>query len=468
MPTAPGRFRFIGTNEVTGQTTSTIGGSGNPYKIYFAAFFDHPFTGFGVWNGGVLVAGARTNSNAATAAYVTFDTTANPQVLARVGISFVSVSNAVLNLSTENPGWDFDAVRSSASNAWDTVLNRVQVTGGTSDEQTMFYTALYHSYIHPNVFSDVNGQYLGFDGAVHTQTNHVQYENMSSWDNYRCLFPLVSLLSPNEASDMAQSAVNDAAQGGGAMPQWEQANANSANMVGDGPTINIATAYAYGATNFDVQSAFNAADYSALTAGATSGGKQARPGLSDYLNLGYVSSSYGIFNGNVDSAPAVTLEYANDDFALSQLALALENTNKYQTYLARSGNWHNVFDPNSLWVQSRNADGSWESSFSLTTSMVESDTYTYTWMIPFNLSGLFAAVGGNTVVTQRLNAHFTELNAGESSPYAYMGNEPEEETPWEYDFAGAPWGTQAVTRQCVFLWSNIPQAACPATMMAEP
>ena len=128
---------IIGTNEVTGQTTSTIGGSGDHYTIYFAALFDHPFTGFGVWNESTLAAGASTNSNSSTAAYVTFDTTANPVVLARVGISFVSVSNALLNLNTENPGWDFDAVRNGASNAWNTVLSRIQVAGGTSDEQTV-------------------------------------------------------------------------------------------------------------------------------------------------------------------------------------------------------------------------------------------------------------------------------------------------------------------------------------------
>ncbi|HEY3762858.1 MAG TPA: GH92 family glycosyl hydrolase [Verrucomicrobiae bacterium] len=446
---------IVGANEVAGQTTSAIGGSGASYTIYFAALFDHAFTGFGVWNGGILAVGARTNSNSSTAAYVTFDTTANPVVLARVGVSFVSVSNALLNLNTENPGWDFNAVWSGASNAWNSVSSRIQVTGGTGDEQTVFYTALYHSYIHPNIYSDVNGQYVGFDGVVHTQGNHVQYENISSWDSYRGLTQLTSFLSPNEASDVAQSLVNDAAQGGGAMPQWEQASANSANMVGDGPTINAANAYAFGATNFDLQSAFNAADYSALTVGATSGGKQARPGLSDYLNLGYVSTSYGVFNGNVDSAPAVTLEYANNDFALSQLALALGNTNKYQAYLARSGNWRNVFNPASLWVQSRNSDGSWESSFTLTTSMVESDSYTYTWMTPFDLRGLFDAMGGNTVVTQRLDTHFTQLNAGESSIYANMGNEPEEEAPWEYDFADAPWETQNLTRQCELqLWSN--------------
>ena len=138
--------------------------------------------------------------------------------------------------------------------------------------------------------------------------------------------------------------------------------------------------------------------------------------------------------------------------------MILGNTNKYQTYLARSGNWRNVFDPTSQWTQLRNPDGSWPSSFTLTTSMVESDSYTYTWMTPYDLRGLFDAMGGNTVVTQRLEIHLTQLNAGESSIYANLGNEPEIEVPWEYDFAGAPWLTQDAVRRAAFLYGNAPGA----------
>jgi predicted alpha-1,2-mannosidase len=439
---------IIGNDQVAGQTTSTIGCGDSHYTIYFVAQFDRPFTGFGVWNKDVMVPNARINSDAATAAYVTFDTTTNAAVQVRVGISYVSISNALLNLTAENPGWDFNAVRNSASNAWNRVLSRIQVTGGTTSEQTVFYTALYHCYMHPNVFSDVNGQYLGFDGVVHTAANYIHYENFTSWDNYRSLIQLISLLTPVETGDMMHSLVNDALQGGGAMPRWEQVSYNSGGMVGDSPAIDVANAYAYGATNFDARAALTAADFAASTVGAKSGGKLVREGLMDYLAKGYVFEVPShTQDRNGAAAPAVTLEYANDDFALAQFAKALGDVSKYQIYLKRSGNWRNIFNPDSKYVQLREADGTWATSFSLTTSMVEGDSLQYTWMIPYNLRGLFYAMGGNAAVVRRLDYHFTKLNAGQSSVYAWMGNEPEEEVPWEYDFAGTPWRTQDVTRR---------------------
>jgi predicted alpha-1,2-mannosidase len=371
-------------------------------------------------------------------------------VLAKVGISYVSVSNALLNLNTDNPGWDFDAVRNAARDEWNKVLGRIEVSGGTTNEQRIFYTALYHSYMHPNVFSDVNGQYLGFDSMVHTAANYVQYENFPCWDMYRSLIQLKALLTPKETGDMMQSLVNDALQGGGAMPRWEQISYNSAGMVGDSPDIVTANAYAYGATNFDVVSALSAADYAASTAGATSSGLHPREHLDDYLKRGYIGQTA---SHTADHGPgvgvAVTLEYANDDFAISQLALALGDTNKYMRYRTRSGNWKKVFNPASGWVQARNVDGSWDPNFKLTTSLVESDSYQYTWMVPFNLRGLFDSMGGNTVAVQRLDKHFTKLNEGPTSHYAWMGNEPEEGAPWVYDFAGAPWRSQEVVRRII-------------------
>jgi len=439
---------IIGNNQITGQTTSTIGCGSGRYTIYFAAEFDRPFTGFGVWNNDVMVPNARTNSNSATAAYLTFDTTTNPVLQVRVGISYVSISNAWLNLNTENPGWDFNAVKNAASNTWNSVLSQIQVTGGTTDEQSVFYTSLYHCYMQPNVFNDVNGQYFGFDGQVHMATNYTQYENMSSWDNYRSFIQLRALLTPVEVGDMMQSLVNDALQGGGAMPRWEQASYNSGGMVGDSPTIDIANAYAFGATNFDLEAALKAADYAASTVGATSGGQLVREGLNDYLTKGYIyKAPPHTQDGEGGAGPVVTLEYANDDFALAQFAQALGDTNKYQIYQKHSGNWRNVFNANSKYIQARNLDGTWVTNFSLTTSMVEGDSLQYTWMIPYNLRDLFDAIGGDATVVRRLDHHFTKLNAGQRSQFAWMGNEPEEEVPWEYDFAGAPWRTQDVVRR---------------------
>jgi predicted alpha-1,2-mannosidase len=443
---------IVGSNQITGQTTSKIGCGSSHYTIYFAAEFDQPFTGFGVWNNDVIAPNARSNSNPATAAYLTFDTTKNPVVQVRVAISYVSVANAWLNLKAENSAWDFNAVRNSATSAWNSVLNRIQVTGGTADEQTVFYTALYHCFLDPNVFSDVNGQYLGFDGQIHTAGNYTQYENLTSWDNYRSLIQLRALLTPSETGDMMQSLVNDALQGGGAMPRWEQVSYNSGGMVGDGPTISIANAYAFGARNFDVQAAMKAADLAASTVGAKSGGQLAREGLADYLTKGFVVGAR-----NSTSGPAITLEYANDDFALAQLARALGDTKKYELYLSRSGNWRNVFNADSKYVQLRGSDGSWPTDARLTTSMVEGDAYQYTWMLSYNVHGLFDAMGGNAAAVQRLDTHLTKLNDGPTSVYAWVGNEPEEVMPWEYDFAGVPWRTQDVTRRIELeLYRNTP------------
>ncbi len=248
---------------------------------------------------------------------------------------------------------------------------------------------------------------------------------------------------------MMQSLVNDALQGGGEMPRWEQTSFNSGGMVGDSPTIDVANADAYGATDFDLAGALTAADYAASTVGVRSGGKLVRENLESYITNGYVlRAESNTQDRNGAAGPAVTLEYANDDFALAQFARALGDTNKWQIYQTRSGNWRNIFNPDSKYIQLRNPDGTWATNFSLTESMVEGDSLQYTWMVPYNLRGLFDAMGGNAVAVQRLNHHLMRLNVGQSSVYAWMGNEPEEEVPWEYDFAGAPWRTQDVVRRC--------------------
>lgn len=442
---------ILGDRRITGETTSTIGCGSEHYKIYFAAEADRPFTSFGVWNDAQKVPMARTNTSPNTAAYLTFDTTKDHIVLFKVGISYVSISNAVSNLHAEIPGWSFNYVRKRARDSWNVVLNRIRITGGTDAEKRIFYTALYHSFIHPNVFSDVSGQYLGFDGYVHTAVNYVQYENFPTWDMYRSLIQLRALLTPKETSDMMQSLVNDALQGGGAMPRWEQINFNSGGMDGDSPSIVVANAIAYGATKFDQAAAFKAAELAATNGDARSGAHLAREALNEYMAKGYISTAQSMhmarpFN-TVASGPAYTLEYSADDFALAQIARHLGYGAKYRKYLLRSRNWENVFDPEFDYIQSREPNGLWSTQSTLTTTMVEGDSLQYTWMIPFDLPKLFHSMGGGQVVVQRLDKHFTLLNTGGTSEYNWMGNEPEEVVPWEYDFAGAPWRTQDVVRR---------------------
>ncbi|HEX6508207.1 MAG TPA: glycoside hydrolase domain-containing protein, partial [Chloroflexota bacterium] len=201
---------------------------GNTYTLYFAAVFDRPFASALTWQGSVLRSGSRSAQGRHAGAVLTFDTHANRQVQVKVGLSYVSVHDAQLNLNAEDPGWRFETVRSKALERWNQLLNRIQVTGGTASNTRVFYTALYHAFLHPNIFSDVGGRYIGFDGRIH-RTSRTQYANFSGWDIYRSEVQLLAWLLPHTTGDMMQSLVANAEQGGW-LPKWPVANAETGEM----------------------------------------------------------------------------------------------------------------------------------------------------------------------------------------------------------------------------------------------
>lgn len=420
---------------ISGFATSPAGCATAHYTVNFVARFDRPFTSFGVWKGGSVQAGALQASGAKTGAYLVFDATAQPIVQAQVGISFTGLNHAQANLDAEQHGFDFAGVRQAAHDAWLAKLSRIMIQGGTNAERIAFYTALYHVYFHPNIYNDVNGDYTGFDGQVHrVAPGHAHYENIPGWDNYRSLIPLRTLLDPAEAADIAQSLVDDAIQGDGHMPRWEQANIDSFGMIGDSSDVNIATISGYGATAFDVHAALNA---------MAIGQPKVREGLDGYLSQGYVPQSVS------GASASMTLEYASDDFAASRFAAALGDTAQAQAYLHRSGNWRKLFNATTGYIQPRQANGDWVPNVALDsqTGFAEGSSAQYTWMVPFDMHGLIASLGGNGAAVQRLDTFFTKLNEGPGSTYAFMGNEPCFDVPWVYDFAGAPSHTQAVIRR---------------------
>ena len=390
----------ITSNELTGFCTDNISGGKRPFTIYFVAEFDRPFQSSKTW----LDTAIHDDTSAEgknCGAILTFDTATNPVVQARVGISYLSLENARANLAQENPAWNFAAVQQKADAQWNAVLNHIQVEGGTGDERETFYTSLYHCFMHPNLLDDVNGEYPGMDGKVHTvAASHHQYQNIPAWDQYRSLEPLVAILTPAESSDIMQSLVNYAQQDasvrpeGGGLPRWEQVNRNSGGMVGDGDDAIIASAYAFGANQFDTPGALAAMDKGASQPGTTSDGFEVRGGLADYIKLGYVP-------GRV----SVTLEYCNADFALAQFAKALGDRQKYVAYQNRAQNWKNLFDDSTGLLRPKNADGSWEQNFSPTakTGYTEGTPAQYVWMVNFNLGGLIDKLGGNEKAVARLD-----------------------------------------------------------------
>lgn len=410
----------------------------NTYRVYFWAQFSQPFTNSGVWQNGSVLPGVTTVSGPASGVFASFDTSAQNFVSVRVGVSYVSVANAELNVNQENPGGNFDAIHQQATQTWDQWLGQIQVSGGTNAQRATFYTALYHALLFPSIFSDVNGQYIGFDGKVHTVTDgRTQYANFSGWDIYRSEAQLLALLAPNQAGDMAQSLVNDYAQGG-ILPRWPLANGETYVQVGDPADAIIADIYAFGGTNFDTQAAL-----SAMVKQATQANRE-RPGVNYMDTLGYQPEGGAYECCNFYGSAAASLEYDTADFALGAFAGALGDKTDEQKFEQRAQGWRALFDPDTGYLEPRTSAGSFEvgAGPASTHGWVEGNTAQYTWMVPFNLRGLFDTMGGNASAIKRLDSFFTQLDAGPDKPYAFLGNEPTLETPWEYDYAGAPYKTQ--------------------------
>lgn len=478
------QFTKVSGTEVSGQVTSGhFCGAGNTYTVYFDMVFDRPFANQGTAAAPAVKAPsaaprasknapetpnkprlhgtppkspatttAATSRTGASNAYVTFDTTSDHVVQAKVGVSYVSAAGAVANRTAENPGWNFDATRDAAKSAWNNLLGRARISGGTTDQQTQFYTALYHSLLHPNVISDTDGRYPGFDGATHTvDSGHsAAYANYSGWDIYRTQAQLEALIAPQVASDTAQSMVDDYAQTG-RFPKWSENNGESYVMVGDPAAAIIADYYAFGARDFDTATALRD-----LIAQASQP-NDIRPGLNYLSTPGYLphNGSYGCCNfyGPV----ATTLEYDTADFALSAFAGALGDKASQQTYADRAQDWRNVLNPASGFVQPRNADGTWTAGFDPTsgTDMVEADSWIYTGMVPFDVAGLAGAKGGNRAMNDYLDTVLRSYTG--ANGYAWVGNEPSIELPWEYDYTGQPYKTQATVRRIQDqIWVNAP------------
>jgi predicted alpha-1,2-mannosidase len=484
-------FSVVGPKEVSGSVTSgNFCHSANRYTLYFDMRFDHAFATHGTFSGNTIAPGAehlvatahdaeRAESTArtgiapallyhgplppgrtpmatlsrATGAYLSFDTRSNRTVTMKVGLSYVSVAGARGNLAAEDPGWNLGGISVAAHRAWNALLGRIAIAGGTRSQQRIFYTAFYHALMYPNVYSDVDGRYLGTDHVVHTVDagHHAFYSDFSGWDIYRTQAPLEALVDPSVAADTAQSMVDDYAQDG-MLPKWMMNNGESYVMVGDPADPIIATYAAFGATGFDASSAL--AD---MVAEATTA-NDIRPG-GTYLDApGYLPNdgSYGCCDF---SAPvSTTLEYATDDFAISALAQALGRNDVRTKFLGRAQDWANLLDPASGFTQPRRSDGSWGTRFDprSASGFAEGDSWQYTSMVPFDLGGLIAAKGGRGPTAADLDTVLRDLHGAHG--YADMRNEPSFLLPWVYDFLGRSYRTQGVVRRMqTSLWADAPQ-----------
>ncbi len=437
---------------ITGSATSGgFCGKNNVYTVYFVMKFSRTFTSYGTWDGESVFAGGRSaysSYSGSSGGYVGFP--AGSQIVVRTALSYVSLDGARANLAAEGNA-NFDAVRAAASREWNGKLSRISIASADDGDIETFYTALYHSLLNPNTFNDVDGRYIGFDGDIHTvPAGHTQYANFSDWDTYRGLAALHGLLFPQQASDMAQSLVNDAEQSG-SFPRWALANTATAEMSGDSVVPLIVNFYAFGARDFDVHAALRFMVNAATKGGAGRNGYVERPGIATYLQRGYLpETAYSCIGGAIPGA-SITLEWSVDDFAISQFAAALGDSATAAEFQNRAQYWQNLFNPTTHYISPRNAMGLFPDGPGVVDPAAgcfsqlgfdEGNAEQYVWYVPQNIAGLVTALGGRAAVADRLDRFTSQLNVGPEEPYLWAGNEPGFDVPWLYNYLGQPWKTQ--------------------------
>jgi predicted alpha-1,2-mannosidase len=457
------------------------------YTLHFTARFDRPFAATGTWqddrlnpgstsaSGGTggFAAGGRPVAGKGAGGYVRF-APGTDRVGVKIGISYVSRAGAEANLAAENPpGRSFDAVRDAARRAWRDRLGAVRVGGGTDAERTTFYTALYHCLLHPNVISDTDRRYRGPDGAVHTvgRRHRAQYGTFSGWDVYRDQLQLLTLLDPRTGSDIAQSLYELARRNGGIWDRWLHGASGTHVMNGDPSPTALAGIRAFGGTDFDLDGALASLVKAATVptpqdlspAGKPVLSVGQRPSLDKYLKLHYMPSVSHAWGG-----AAETLEMSTADFSLAQLAAAAGEQDTAAAFTGRAQWWQNNFNaaatPAGGYIANRKADGSWVTGFTPGTGngFVEGTAAQYTWMVPHNPAGLFAAMGGRAKAVERLDAFFHDADGawaftGAGGEKSELDNEPSINVPYLYAYAGAPYKTQETVRAAMRgLWSAQP------------
>jgi len=455
------------------------------HTVYFTATFDRPFAAFGSWRGSTTTPGNRdaagTGSNGA---WVTFDATADRDVVVKVGLSYTGSEGARKNLAAETTNFDFDATKQKAHDDWVAQLGSIAIGGGSVERRTAFYTALYHSLLHPNLAGDVDGKYVGFDGAVHTASGYTPYQNFSLWDTYRPQNQLLEMLRPDVARDVALSLVA-AGRDGGWLPRWALANSETNIMTGDPVTPFLVEAWSKGLLAGHEQEAYALLRKNATSLPPADSPYNGRSGVQYYNDRGYVPSGLALGtdcahkggdNDCVHPASA-TLEYSAADAALALMAKGLGKTAD-ATMFAGRGQWYrNLWDSSISQFRPRTAEGTWLAPYDPVEAghqFHEGGAYQYQWLVPQDPAGLVGLMGGKAATTKRLDDFFvydklladpagTARRDWITQPYDYYGkptynpnNEPDLLAPYVYLWSGAPAKTATVVRAAMTLFTTGP------------
>lgn len=373
-------------------------------------------------------------------AYFTFDCEKGETIEIQMGVSFVSIENARLNLNTEQSKWDFEAIRTEARNKWNNDLSRILVEGGTNDQKVVFYTGLYHMLIHPNILQDVNGDYPVMESGEIKNTKENRYTVYSLWDTYRNLHQMMTLVFPDRQLQMVRTMI-DMYKEWGWMPKWELYGRESLTMEGDPAIPVIVDTWMKGLRDFDLDAAYQAFYKSATTPGYRN---VLRPDNDDYMTLGYVP-----LTEKFDNSVSHALEYYIADWNLSQLAKALGKDADARLFYQRSLGYKHYYSKEYGTFRPILPDGTFltpfdplqGANFEPNPGFHEGNAWNYTFAVPHDIPGLIKLMGGEKKFVNKLQSVF-------DNGYFDVTNEPDMNYPHYFSkIKGEEWRTQKLVRE---------------------
>ncbi len=412
--------------------------------VYFVAEFSKPFLSYEIAVDNKTQPGITSDENKKNIkAIFHFNTTKGEKIYVKVGISAVNEKGAGLNLNSEIPDWDFEKVRSDAKAAWNNELSKIEVEGGTEQQKTVFYTALYHTMVNPNTFMDVDGYYRGRDLKVHRDNSFTNYTVFSLWDTYRAFHPLMAIIDQKRTLDYIKTFLTQYDQGG-LLPVWELYANETFCMIGYHSVPVIVDAYLKGINGFDTEKALEAMRKSATREG----------------NIGLKALDQNGFISTEDESESVskTLEYAYDDWCIAQFAKSIGKNDEYNYFIKRGQNYKSMFDASTGFMRAR-TNGGWFNPFDpfeVNFNYTEANSWQYSFTAVQDMDGFIQLQGGKQNLAKKLDQLFSVSSktsgrdqsdiTGLIGQYAH-GNEPSHHIAYLYPFVGQPWKTQKLVHQ---------------------
>lgn len=412
---------------------------------------------------------------------LTFKVPEGEKVGVKMGISFVDAAQARKNLETDIPDWNFESLKIRGKEKWNEALGKIEVKGGTVDQKTVFYTALYRTYERMVNISEQGRYYSGFDDSVHNDNDTMFFADDWMWDTYRAAHPLHAMLDPGMEGLKIQSFVRMYEQSGW-MPSFPILYGDNPCMNGHHSAAIIADAYFKGIRNFDIEKAYEGLRKNAMEATMLPWRNGPMCSLDTFylekgyypaLNPGEQETISRVHPFEKRQAVAITLGHSYDDWCLAQLAKALNKKDDYEYFFNRAHNFKNLFNPETGFFAPRTADGNWVRDFDPRFSgglgnrdyYDENNGWTYLWDVQHDISGMVKLLGGRERFINRLDQLFNEPLGKWKPDYLQqmpdatgqvgqfvMGNEPSLHIPYLYNYAGAPWKTQKRIRMLLDTW----------------